>query len=102
MADKPANEQATDEKPEDRKPPEPTDDLVSTAHQLTIGADTLAYTATTGRIVLRQEVLDEGRFDGHKAKAEVFLTSYTLDGADPRTRPVTFAFNGGPGPSSVG
>ena len=29
------------------------------------------------------------------------MTSYVLDGADPRTRPVTFAFNGGPGSSSV-
>src|SRR4029453_8751145 len=34
-------------------------------------------------------------------KAEVFVTSYTVDGADPLTRPVTFAFNGGPGSSSV-
>lgn len=80
---------------------EPTDDLVTTTHELTVGDRTLAYTATTGRIVLRQEIITDGAFDGHKAKAEVFLTAYTLDGADPATRPVTFAFNGGPGSSSV-
>jgi carboxypeptidase C (cathepsin A) len=40
-------------------------------------------------------------FEGHRPKAEVFLTAYTLDGADPATRPVTFAFNGGPGSSST-
>jgi carboxypeptidase C (cathepsin A) len=31
----------------------------------------------------------------------VFLTSYTLDDAEPGSRPVTFAFNGGPGSSSI-
>jgi len=79
----------------------PTDDLVSTQHVLSIGRKKLKYTATTGRIVLRQEVLTEGKFDGHQAKAEVFLTAYTLDDADAADRPVTFAFNGGPGSSSI-
>src|SRR6267142_1899281 len=40
--------------------------------------------------------------DGLKAKAKIFYIAYTLDEAgDPATRPVTFAFNGGPGSSSV-
>ncbi|MFI7677670.1 S10 family peptidase [Actinophytocola sp. NPDC049390] len=86
---------------EERTPPEPTDDLVSTSHTLSTGSAKLDYTATTGRVVLRKEVLTDGKFDGHLPKAEVFLTAYTLDGADPATRPVTFAFNGGPGSSSV-
>ncbi len=88
-----------DEKP--AEPQEPTDDLVTTAHTLTVKRRKLNYTATTGRIVLRKEVLTDGKFDGHLPKAEVFLTAYTLDGADPTQRPVTFAFNGGPGSSSV-
>jgi len=79
-------------------PPEPTDDLVTTTHESTAG---LSYTATTGRIVLRREVLTDGATDGHLPKAEVFLTAYTLNDTDPATRPVTFAFNGGPGSSSV-
>jgi carboxypeptidase C (cathepsin A) len=86
---------------EETKKPEPTDDLVTTAHTLRVDGRELAYTATTGRMVLRQEVHTDDAFEGHKPKAEVFLTAYTLDGADPATRPVTFAFNGGPGSSSV-
>jgi carboxypeptidase C (cathepsin A) len=81
---------------------EPRDDLVTSTHTLRVEGDReLAYTATTGRLVLRREVHTDDAFDGHKPKAEVFLTAYTLDGADPLTRPVTFAFNGGPGSSSV-
>ena len=79
----------------------PVDDLRTTQHELTVGGETLRYTATTGRVVLRQEVLTEGKFDGHLPKAEVFLTAYTLDDADASQRPVTFAFNGGPGSSSI-
>lgn len=86
---------------EGQKAPEPTDDLVSTSHTLTVKRRKLTYTATTGRLVLREEVLTDGKFDGHLPKAEVFLTAYTLDDADPTQRPVTFAFNGGPGSSSV-
>jgi carboxypeptidase C (cathepsin A) len=79
----------------------PADDLVTTQHSITVKRRKLNYTTTTGRVVLRQEVLTEGKFDGHQPKAEVFVTAYTLDGADPAKRPVTFAFNGGPGSSSV-
>src|SRR4051812_10341639 len=76
-------------------PAEPTDDVVTTRHTLTVKRKKLAYTAKAGRVVLRKEVVKDGKSEGFKAKAEVFLTSYTLDDADPGTRPVTFAFNGG-------
>ncbi|WP_329067418.1 S10 family peptidase [Amycolatopsis sp. NBC_01480] len=99
----------TPEEPEDKtgKPaaadpaPDPVDDLVTTQHTLTVKRRKLAYTAQAGRVVLRQEVVKDGKSAGHKPKAEVFLTAYTLDDADPGTRPVTFAFNGGPGSSSI-
>jgi carboxypeptidase C (cathepsin A) len=81
----------------------PVDELVVTRHTVR-GADgtELRYTATCGRMVLRREARgDDESFDGHKPAAEVFLTAYTLDDADLRRRPVTFAFNGGPGSSSV-
>ena len=94
----------TDEAPEtttEEKPAEPVDDLVTTTHSLTVRRRKLNYTATTGRVVLRKEIVTDGKFDGHQPKAEVFLTAYTLDGADAAKRPVTFAFNGGPGSSSV-
>src|SRR5690606_20287170 len=87
--------------PETEGATEPTDDLVTTQHSITVKRRKLAYTAQTGRVVLRKEVLTDGAFDGHKPKAEVYVTAYTLDGADPTTRPVTFAFNGGPGSSSI-
>ncbi|MEU5264134.1 peptidase S10 [Amycolatopsis sp. NPDC021455] len=80
---------------------EPTDDIVTTRHTLTVKRKKLAYTAKAGRVVLRKEVVKDGKSEGFKAKAEVFLTSYTLDDADPGSRPVTFAFNGGPGSSSI-
>ncbi|WP_031468780.1 S10 family peptidase [Sciscionella sediminilitoris] len=90
------------EKPAEKTETEaPADDLVTTSHQITVKRKKLNYTATTGRLVLRDEVLEDGKVDGVKPKAEVFLTAYTLDGAEPGSRPVTFAFNGGPGAASL-
>jgi carboxypeptidase C (cathepsin A) len=91
---------AEPEAPE-RRGEEPRDDFVTTAHTLTAGGRELAYTATAGRLVLRQEVHTDDAFAGHLVKAEVFLTAYTLSSGEPGKRPVTFAFNGGPGSSSV-
>jgi carboxypeptidase C (cathepsin A) len=90
-----------EEAPPDEKPAPPTDDLVTTSHTLRSSAGSLAYTATAGRIVLRHEKHSDGTFDGYEPQAEVFLVAYTLDDAEPGTRPVTIAFNGGPGSSSV-
>jgi carboxypeptidase C (cathepsin A) len=83
------------------KPAAPADDTVITHHTLTVKRRKLAYTAQTGRVVLSKEVVTDGKSEGHLPKAEVFLTSYTLDDAEPGSRPVTFAFNGGPGSSSI-
>ncbi len=80
--------------------PEPADDLATTSHTISAGGKELSYTATAGRIVLRTEGHTDDKFDGDQAKAEIFITSYVLDGGD-ASRPVTFAFNGGPGSSSV-
>jgi carboxypeptidase C (cathepsin A) len=81
-------------------PADPTDDLVTTEHTLQVEDRTVHYTATAGRIVLREEVYDDGVFTGVVPRAEVFLTSYVATDGE-RDRPVTFAFNGGPGSSSV-
>ncbi|MFC4629459.1 S10 family peptidase [Promicromonospora alba] len=83
------------------KKPEPTDDLVTTRHTLHTPQGDLDYSATTGRVVLRQEVHKDEKYDGRKPKAEVSITYYTLQDTDVTRRPVTFAFNGGPGSSSV-
>ena len=81
--------------------PAPSDATVTTRHTLRTASGELPYTATTGRIVLREEVYDDGVFQGTRAKAEVFLTAYTADDANPTTRPVAFVFNGGPGSASL-
>jgi len=92
---------ATDAKTAPAPRPEPKDDLVVTHHKLKTTDGELAYTATAGRVVLREEIVKDGKYDGRKARAEVSVTYYALDDADVTTRPVTFAFNGGPGSSSV-
>src|SRR5690625_3795057 len=85
--------------------PEPTpdvrDELVTTRHTLTTPDGELAYTAKAGRVVLYEEKADDGVWQGRKPRAQVGVTAYTLDDADPADRPVTFAFNGGPGSASV-
>ncbi|GAA2739684.1 peptidase S10 [Pedococcus aerophilus] len=82
-------------------PAPPEDDLVETRHTLAVGRRRLRYTATTGRVVLREEVFEDHVFKGHKPKAELSITSYVVDTPGMTQRPVTFAFNGGPGSSSV-
>jgi carboxypeptidase C (cathepsin A) len=88
----------------EEKAPEPADDLVTTRHSIAIDGTELSYTATAGRVVLRVEEHEEDEFKGATAKAEVFLTTYVADlapGQAAADRPVMFAFNGGPGSSSV-
>jgi carboxypeptidase C (cathepsin A) len=102
MTDKPDEQLAPEPAPAGAvgQSADPVDDFVTTHHVITIDGEQLPYTATAGRVVLRQEGHTGDKFDGPKAKAEVFMIAYTLrDGA--ATRPVTFAFNGGPGSSSV-
>jgi len=77
------------------------DELVVTQHTLTTPDGELAYTARAGRVVLWEEKVEDDVFRGRTARAQVAITAYTADGADPTTRPVTFAFNGGPGSASV-
>lgn len=71
------------------------DDVVVTSHTLKTPAGTLTYTAEAGTLVVRD---DSGK---DETAARFFYTAYFLDKADPGERPVTFAFNGGPGSSSV-
>jgi len=64
-----------------------------TRHTITLHGRRIAYTARAGTLILR---------DGDDAPAaSMFYVAYTADGADPRTRPVTFFWNGGPGSSTI-
>ena len=86
---------ATPEKPaaepQAKSEPEP----VVTHHQIRVGGRVLSYTATTGRLPIRN-------MDG-ETEAYMFFIAYTLDNPSggPSKRPLTFSFNGGPGSSSV-
>src|ERR1041385_3942624 len=66
---------------------------VVTHHQATVAGKSLRYTATAGRLPIK-------RPDG-KIEAEMFFVAYTLDGQEMSKRPLTFAFNGGPGSASI-
>ena len=71
-----------------RLPPDST-----TRHTLALPGRTLDFTATAGSIRLFN---DKG-----EPQADIATTAYQLNGADARTRPVTFLFNGGPGAASA-
>jgi len=64
-----------------------------THHQVTVNGRALRYTATAGRMPIKN---GEGT-----TEALMFYVAYTLDGADAATRPVTFAYNGGPGSATI-
>ena len=69
-------------------PPLPPEKSVQ--QTVAVGGKTLHYTVTVGAYPTRDK-------DGNVA-GDVVVTAYTMEGHD---RPVTFAFNGGPGASSV-
>lgn len=86
------------------RPEAPADLYSRTRHSIHINGETITYTATAGRLILRAE--DEK--EGEKPKAAIFFVAYTRDpapglteGEHAATRPITFSFNGGPGSSSV-
>jgi len=100
LAQQPGGEKAADKSAdktgekakEDKKAPE--DKNVMTKHSVKIGGQEVKYTATAGTMVLKLE-------DG-TPKASVFYVAYTKDEvADATKRPITFAFNGGPGAGSL-
>lgn len=70
------------------------EEAVETQHSATIDGKEVAYKATAGNLVLKD---DEG-----KDKGSIFYVAYMKNDVDDfSTRPITFCFNGGPGSSSV-
>lgn len=72
----------------EKKEPDP----VVTHHEIRMSGKVLKYTATTGRLPIKNA---EG-----ETEAYVFFVAYTLDNGGPK-RPLMFSFNGGPGSASV-
>jgi carboxypeptidase C (cathepsin A) len=65
-----------------------------TQHKITIGGVTIPYTATAGTLIVRN-----GK---DLSYASIGYFAYTKnDVTDPGLRPITFAYNGGPGASSM-
>ncbi|HET7846452.1 MAG TPA: peptidase S10, partial [Acidimicrobiia bacterium] len=80
---------AAEEKPD---PPQIEEKSVSKQYTSSFGGREVEYTATAATVAV-------GTADDRRAA--FFFVSYTEDGADPATRPIVFAFNGGPGSSTV-
>jgi carboxypeptidase C (cathepsin A) len=89
-------EDKTKEEAKEKAPvtPEPLPEPVERQHAVSVRGKTLEYTTTAGQLPIRN---DKG-----EVQANLYFTAYTLtnQGSD-RPRPLTIAFNGGPGSSSV-
>lgn len=74
--------------------PTPEEPPIVTKHSIRVGGNTLNYTATAGLMPIKNR-------DG-EIEARMFFTSYVVDrGEGGARRPLTFAFNGGPGSASI-
>lgn len=61
---------------------------------VTVGGETIRYTATAGTLILKNAE--------RKPIGSMFYVAYTKDGVrNPSTRPVAFLYNGGPGSASL-
>ena len=96
-AEQPPAEPSSEAKPPAKEAPappiSPAPKPAVTHHRITLGAKTIPYTATAGTIDLKDA---KG-----ETIARMFSVAYTAEGPDAKARPVTFAFNGGPGSSSL-
>ena len=87
-----AAEHAAKRTADDEPPPTPL--ARSTQHELRLDGQVLRYTATVGWLILKD--------DKDRPIARFGYTAYMQDGIkEPARRPITFAFNGGPGSASI-
>ncbi len=77
----------------DKEAPVPPEKPSVTHHEVALGGKSLKYTATAGTLIIRDEE--------DKPYGSIFYVAYTLDGADPISRPVSFLYNGGPGSATL-
>jgi len=89
-----AQAQKISEEKKDEEEKKDRDKIVETQHTMEIDGKPLRFTAKAGYMEMKDEE--------DKLKAKIFHVAYTRDGMkDKSKRPVTFAFNGGPGASSI-
>jgi carboxypeptidase C (cathepsin A) len=95
VAQPPEASQRRDDAPKREPRPEPMAANWTTSHSIELGGRTVDYDAVIGSVILRD--------DAEKATAELFYTAYfgkPARGGDPSSRPLVFAYNGGPGSAS--
>ena len=85
--------QGGDQHKDNENAPIPPEKPSVTHHEMTLGGKTLRYTATAGTLLIRDEE--------DKPYGSMFYVAYTLEGAEARTRPVSFLYNGGPGSATI-
>ncbi len=84
-------EAAQEEKPYETK----AEKISKTQHNITVKDQTLKYSAVAGELIVERFV------DGKAHRGRIFYVYYALEGGRQSKRPITFAFNGGPGAASV-
>jgi carboxypeptidase C (cathepsin A) len=90
----PAESKGKEEEPQPGIEPNLKDEApVITQHEIHVGGKTLKYTATAGRMPIKDA--------NGKIVAAMFYVAYTVPGTPANPRPLTFSFNGGPGTSSI-
>ena len=91
----PAQKTDTQKKPPASTKAPPVEKPTSvTKHTITIDGKSISYTATVGEMIVNKPNEEPG--------ASMFYIAYTRNDIQDKTqRPITFAFNGGPGSSSV-
>jgi len=107
----PAGGKPANQKPEDADAPK----VSVTEHSITVNGQVVKYKAVAGYMTLSEEKDDKDAKpddgakpaasplpEAGKPKAKIFFVAYTReDAGETAARPVTFAFNGGPGAASV-
>ena len=78
----------------DTAPPNPLPPAATTSHELKFADRTLKFTAKAGAIRLSDA-------NSGAPLADIAYVAFLKDGEDPAKRPITFAFNGGPGAGSA-
>src|SRR6516225_4117980 len=120
QGDKQGKENEAKEDKAEKKDVQPAPPVVTEHTVALAGGKTLSYKAIAGYLLLRdtkeeahaaeESEKNAGKQSSRsqtepakgKPKADIFFVAYLLNGvADVATRPVTFAFNGGPGSASV-
>jgi carboxypeptidase C (cathepsin A) len=85
-------EKLKEDKTKEEKPiPEPK--VWTSRHQIKIGGKAVDYEATAGTLLMKNEKDEPIALFG--------FTAYVRQGQDARTRPIVFAYNGGPGSASA-